>query len=76
MDGEARILRGDLHGGVDAAGGGAADEERGGEALALHLLGDVDHLVEAGSDEAGEADDVHLLTLGGLEDFFSGNHHA
>src|SRR5207253_972452 len=35
-----------LHGRVLGAGGGAADQERDLESFALHLAGDVDHLIE------------------------------
>jgi hypothetical protein len=61
VDDRLAVVGGDLDGGVGAAGGGSADEQRELEALALHLAGDVDHLVERGRDEAAEADDVGLL---------------
>ena len=62
----AQIVRADLDRGVDAAGRRAADEERHVEALALHLGGDVAHLVERRRDQAGEADDVDLPLARGL----------
>ena len=46
------------------------------EALALHLGGNKAHLVERRRDEAGQADDVDLLALGGLEDFRCRHHDA
>ncbi len=58
------------------AGGGAADQQRNVEALALHFGGDERHLVERGRDEAGEADDVDLLLLGLIEDALRRHHHA
>eukprot|EP00053_Salpingoeca_punica_P018065 m.175524 g.175524 ORF g.175524 m.175524 type:complete len:1311 (+) comp17350_c0_seq2:4566-8498(+) len=64
----------DLHGGVDLGRGGAADEQRDLHAGALHFLGDIDHLVERGSDEARETDDVGLVLDGGLEDLRAGCH--
>ncbi len=76
VDDGLAVVRRDLDGGVGAAGGGSADEQRQLEALALHLVGDVDHLVERGGDEAAEADHVGLLGLGALEDFFAGDHDA
>ena len=76
VDDGLAVVRGDLDGGVSAAGGGSADEERDFEALALHFLGDVDHLVERGGDEAAEADHVGLLGFGALEDLFAGDHDA
>ena len=66
----------DLHRRVGAAGGGAADHQRQLEALALHLGGDVAHLVERGRDQAGEPDDVGLLGPGGLQDLRRRHHHA
>ena len=63
VDDGLAVVRRDFDGGVRAAGGGAADEQRQLEALALHLPGDVDHLVERRRDEAAEADDVGLLGL-------------
>ena len=48
----AVVLLVDLDRGVGARGGGAADEERDLEAEALHLRGEVDHLVERRRDQA------------------------
>ena len=70
------VVRGDFYGGVGAAGGCAADEQRKLEALALHLAGDVDHFVERRSDEAAEADDVGALGFGAFENFLAGDHDA
>jgi len=70
-----RILRRDLHGGVRRAGGGAADQQRQGEAAAVHLPGDMHHLVERGRDEAGEADEIGLFFARGGEDLFAWHHH-
>ena len=53
-----------------------ADDERRLEAEALHLAGDVGHLVQTRSDEAAQADHVDLVLLGGVEDFFARAHHA
>jgi hypothetical protein len=66
----------DFDGGVTAARGCSADEQRQFETLALHLAGDVHHLVERWGDEAAEADHVDLVGFGALEDFFGGDHHA
>ena len=70
------VARGDLDRGVGLAGGGAADEQRHGEALALHFAGDVHHLVERRRDQAAQADDVDVLFAGGLEDLLARDHHA
>ena len=76
MDGRIGVVMGDLDRGVGLAGGGAADEEREGEAFALHLAGDVNHLVERGGDEAAEADNIDVELAGGGEDFFARDHDA
>ena len=76
VDDRLAVVGRDFDGGVGAAGGGSADEQRQLEALALHLAGHVDHLVERGGDEAAEADEVGLLGAGALEDFFAGDHDA
>src|SRR5476649_759216 len=52
------VVRRDLHRGVGSAGGGAADEQGQLEALAFHLTGHVDHLVERWSDQAAQSDQV------------------
>ena len=49
----APVIGMDLDGGVHAARGGAADQERHVEALAFEFGGDVTHLVERWRDEAG-----------------------
>ena len=46
------------------------------EALALHLGGDGDHLVERRRDQAGEADDVDLLGARDVEDLLARHHDA
>ena len=63
-----------LHRRVGLGGGGPADQERYAEALALHLRRHQDHLLQRGRDEAGEADDVHALVAGLLEDGRGGDH--
>jgi 5-methyltetrahydrofolate--homocysteine methyltransferase len=61
---------------VHAAGGGAADHQRQLETLSLHLGGDMAHLVERRRNQAGQADDVGLLGLGGFEDLGRRYHDA
>jgi hypothetical protein len=51
---------------------GATDEQRELHASALHLAGHVRHLVEARGDEAAQADHVHAMRRGGLEDLLGG----
>ena len=57
-------------------GGGAADHQRNGEAQPLHFLGDMDHLVQRGRDEAGQADDVDLVLAGRIENLLARLHDA
>ena len=66
----------DLHRGVHAARGRAADQQRQREALALHLGRHVAHLVERRRDQARQPDDVGLLGLRGLQDLRRRHHHA
>ena len=66
----------DLHRGVHAARGRAADQERHVEAFALHLGGDMAHFVERRRDQAGQPDDVGLLGDRGLQDLVRRHHHA
>ena len=49
--GAVRVGRRHAQRGVDPAGGRAADQQRDREVLALHLAGDVHHLVERRSDQ-------------------------
>ena len=67
---------GDLDGGVDAAGRRAADEQRHVETLALHLGGDMHHLVERRRDQAGKADDVDFPLARRLQDPRRRHHDA
>ena len=66
----------DLHRRVHAAGGGAADQQRDGESLALHFLGHVDHFVERGRDEPAQADHVGVRVPRGLQNLLARNHDA
>ena len=61
---------------MHAAGGGAADQQRHLQPLALHLAGEKAHLVERRRDQAGQADDVGVLGLGSLDDLRRRHHDA
>ncbi|OPZ09737.1 MAG: hypothetical protein BWZ08_00202 [candidate division BRC1 bacterium ADurb.BinA292] len=76
VNGRGAVLQRDLDGGVQPAGGGAADQQRQREALALHFARDMDHLVERGGDQAGQADDVDRALAGDAQEFLARNHHA
>ena len=70
------VVGGNFDRGMGLAGGGAADEERLGEAALLHLGGVGDHLVERGRDETGEADDVGAPCFGFFEDGVAIDHDS
>ena len=72
----AVVLLVDLDRGVRARGRRAADQQRDGELLALHLGGQVDHLVERGRDQAAQADQVGVDLARGVEDLLRRHHHA
>src|SRR5262245_42651605 len=54
----------DFDGGVRLTGGGAANQQRYLESLAFHLFGDVRHFVQRRSDEAAQANEIHLEIAG------------
>ena len=76
MDHRAGVMLGDLDGGVCGRGGGPANEQGHGQAGALHFLGDVDHFIERGGDEAREADDIGAEFTRFFENFVARHHHA
>ena len=67
---------GDLHCGVLAAGRRAADEQRQLEGFTLHLPGNMGHLIERRRDQPAQANHVHILLAGGLQDLVAWHHHA
>ena len=72
----AAVFGRDLDGGVHAAGGGAADQQRDVEALALHLGGQQAHLAEARRDEPRDPDQVRLLLTRRVENLRRRHHDA
>ena len=77
IDGRAGEGRLDLHRGVGAAGGGAADQQRlVAHAATLHLAGHKHHLVERGRDQPRQPDDVAVLVARSVQDAVGGHHHA
>ena len=66
----------DFHRRVRLGGGRAANQQRNGEALTLHLLRHVNHLVQRRGDQPGEANQVSIHFARGLEDFIRRDHHA
>ena len=76
VQGRAAVLRSDSHGGVLLRRRRPADQERELDPAPLHLLRDVDHLVEGRRDEAGKAHDVAVLLERGVEDPVGGDHDS
>src|SRR3546814_9221389 len=74
-DWSSDVCSSDLRG-MHLGRGGAADQQRQRKALALHLGGDIAHLVEARRDQAAEPDDVGLLLLRFLKNAGTGHHDA
>ena len=72
----ALVVGVDLDRGVDPARRRAADQQRDVETLALHLRGDVAHLVERRGDQAGEPDDRRPFGTRRLDDLVDRHHHA
>ncbi len=75
MDDWLAVVRRDFDGGVTAACGCSADEQRQLETLALHLARHVHHLIERRRDQAAEANHIYLVRLGAFENLFAGDHH-
>ena len=69
-------MRVDLQGGVRARRGGAADQQRHGETLALHFPGDVAHFLQRGRDQSRQADRIDLFLAGTVQDHLRRHHHA
>ncbi len=66
----------DLHRGMHAARGGAADQQRHVEPLPLHLGGDMAHFVERRRDQAGQPDNIGSLFDRGLQNLLRRHHDA
>ena len=76
MHHRAAVGRRNLHGRVPWAGRGPADQKRDRKALPLHFRGHMGHLFKAWSDQAREADHVHLMLFGGFQNLIALAHHA
>ena len=72
-----RVVDGcDAQGRVEARGGGPAYQEGNVQARLLQLGSHVHHLLQRGSDEAAEANHVHLPVHGAPHDVFGGHHDS
>jgi hypothetical protein len=76
VDNGMAVLVRDLHRRMLRTRRRTADEQRNPEAAALHLARDEHHLVQRRRDETREADDVHLLRDGLVQNLRRRRHHA
>ena len=80
IDHRAFVMRRNLHCGMHAAGGGAANQQRDFAdtevVILLHLGGHVLHFFQAGRDESGEAHNVSAFNLGTRQYLVARHHHA
>ena len=70
------VMRVDLERGMRARGRRPADHQGQGETLALHLAGDVAHLLQRRRDQPGQADEVGADFARGVQDLLRRHHHA
>ena len=76
VDQGAGISRLNFYSGVHPRSRGAANEQRQADVLALHLPRHKDHFVQGGGDESAEANGIHAVGQGFVQDFLGGHHHA
>ena len=80
MDDRAGIMRCDLDRGMHPRGGRAANQQRNFSntepLVALHLGGNIGHLLERGRDQARQADHVGAFNLGTRKNLVARDHHA
>ena len=70
------VRRSDADGGVRRTGGGTTDEQRQAKALAGHLLGDMNHLVQRRGDQSRQADRHCACLFCSFKNFLARHHHA
>ena len=70
------IARCDFYRRMRARRGGPANQQRQGEALALHFARHIAHFFQRRRDQARQANDVHLLGNGRIQNFLARHHHA
>ena len=76
MDGWLGIPWSDLDRRVLLGGCGSTYEQRDFEFQSLHLLGNMDHLIQRGRDEARQPEDVGSLLQDSLQYSLAGHHHS
>ena len=76
MDCWLRIPRSNLDSRVLFGGRGSTYEQRDFELQSLHLLGNMDHFIQRGGDEARQPEDVCSLLQNGLHDSLARHHHS
>ena len=65
-----------LHRRVGLARSGPANQQRQIKTLALHLAGNVRHFIEGRRNQSAEADHVHFVLAGDLENFLARHHYT
>ena len=70
------ISRLNFHGRMGLGGCRPANQQRHLHTAALHLLADINHLVEARRNEAREANHIDIMLNRCVEDFIARHHHA
>ena len=76
IDRWAAVVLLNFHRGVRFGGGRAANQQRNGKALTLHLFRHVNHFIQRRGNQAREANQVRIHLFGGFEDFVRRDHHA
>jgi len=75
MDGRTAIGRFNPQGRMGFRGGRAADQQRHLHLRPLHLFGNGDHFIQRRRNQPGQADDIRLIFVGGLQYVRPGDHH-
>ena len=68
--------RSDTQRGVKPAGCRTSDEKRGVNSIAIEFARDIYHVIERGSDEARDADDVDVMLFRCITDLLGRDHDA
>src|SRR5258708_15762220 len=76
MNNRSGIVRRDFHGGMSAAGSRSTDQQRFGVTQPLHLLSDMDHFIERGSDQSTQSNQVGVSLSSFFQDSFGRYHDA
>jgi hypothetical protein len=76
MNGRLAVFWGNLDGSVNARRGGSTNQQWQVHATTFHLLSNVDHLIERGSNETRQTNDIDVLRDSGVENLLAGDHNT